>query len=185
MQGSLGYRPGPAVHQVYELPENELPFWDHITCGVELRVGRDFNHWAYGPSCEGYSCPLCNQEFEPDNEDLADVLSEAIGQWIEQSGPALVPCPSCKGHVPVTEWRCQPPLGFGNLSVVFWNWPPLDSCRMANRHPRSDPPSHAPPPHFKPTATSNYGQEPFSSARGYPAGVAPLTRMTPIPSLWR
>ena len=89
---------------------------------------RDFNHWAYGPSCEGYSCPLCNQEFEPDNEDLADVLSEAIGQWIEQSGPALVPCPSCKGHVPVTEWRCQPPLGFGNLSVVFWNWPPLDSA---------------------------------------------------------
>ena len=56
------------------------------------------------------------------------MLSEAIGQWIEQSGPALVPCPSCKGHVPVTEWRCQPPLGFGNLSVVFWNWPPLDSC---------------------------------------------------------
>jgi hypothetical protein len=126
-QGSLGYRPGPAVHEVYELPENELPFWDHITCGVELRVGRDFNHWAYGPSCEGYSCPRCNQEFEPDNEDLADVLSEAIGQWIEQSGPALVPCPSCNGLVPVTDWRCQPPLGFGNLSVVFWNWPPLDS----------------------------------------------------------
>ena len=27
----------------------------------------------------------------------------------------------------VTEWRFKPPLGFGNLSFRFWNWPPLDS----------------------------------------------------------
>jgi hypothetical protein len=143
--GSLGYRPGPAVHEVYELTENELPFWDQITCGVELRVGRDFNHWAYGTSCEGYSCPLCSQGFKPDDEDLAEVLSEAIGQWVEQTGPALVLCPSCKRQMPVSEWRCTPPLGFGNLSVVFWNWPPLDSrswridifelIRQATLHP--------------------------------------------------
>jgi hypothetical protein len=143
--GSLGYRPGPAVHQLYELAENELPFWDQITCGVELRVGRDFNHWAYGTSCEGYSCPLCSHEFEPEDEDLAEVLSEAIGEWVDQSGPALVPCPSCTKQVPVSQWRCTPPLGFGNLSVVFWNWPPLDSpfwridilelIRQATLHP--------------------------------------------------
>jgi hypothetical protein len=125
--GGLGYRPGPAVHKIYELTESELPFWDQITCGVELRVGRDFNHWAYGTSCEGYSCPLCSQKFEPEDEDLAEVLAEAIGEWIEQSGPALVLCPSCTREVPVADWRCTPPLGFGNLSVVFWNWPPLDS----------------------------------------------------------
>lgn len=125
--GSLGYRPGPAVHEIYDLAPSELPFWDQITCGVELRVGRDFNHWAYGTSCEGYTCPLCRQQFDPDDENLAEVLSEAIGEWVEQSGPALVVCPSCKEQVRVPDWRCEPPLGFGNLSIVFWNWPPLDS----------------------------------------------------------
>ncbi len=125
--GSLGFRPGPAVHSTYEPLENEFPFWDQVTCGVEVRVGRDFNHWAYGTSCEGYACPRCSQEFEPENEALAETLAEAIGQWVEQTGPALVVCPACNQQVPVTEWRSSPALGFGNLSVVFWNWPPLDS----------------------------------------------------------
>ncbi|MGO9466833.1 MAG: hypothetical protein ACLQIB_24540 [Isosphaeraceae bacterium] len=125
--GGEGYRPGPAVSEHYELGNEELPFWELLTCGVEARVARHFNEWAYGPSCAGFRCPCCNAEFEPDNEDLQQTLSAAIDEWVEQSGPAAVTCPRCAKEVPVTEWRCEPPLGFGNLSFRFWNWPPLDS----------------------------------------------------------
>lgn len=125
--GGEGYRPGPAVSELFKLENEHFPFWELLTCGVEAKVGREFNYWAYGPSCEGYSCPRCEAEFGPDEEDLQETLSGAIGEWADQSGPALVTCPRCGGDMPITEWRCDPPLGFGNLSFTFWNWPPLNS----------------------------------------------------------
>ena len=36
-------------------------------------------------------------------------------------------CARAAARRSITEWECQPPLGFGNLSIRFWNWPPLDS----------------------------------------------------------
>ncbi len=125
--GGEGYRPGSAVSRLYTLGNQEYPFWDLLTCGVETNVARQFNYWAYGPSCEGYSCPCCEAEFEPHDEDLQETLAAAIDEWFEQSGPAVVTCPRCAKDVPITEWRCEPPLGFGNLSFSFWNWPRLDS----------------------------------------------------------
>ncbi len=122
-----GYQPGPALSKAYIPEAHEPPFWRLTTCGVEPRVGRDFNQWALGPSCEGFTCPTCEARFEPDDEDLDPAVAEAIGQWMDESGPAIVPCPRCNKEMPITQWRCEPPLGFGNLSFVFWNWPPLCS----------------------------------------------------------
>jgi hypothetical protein len=122
-----GYRPGPGISQAYKLGEDEAPFWELHTSGVESRVGRSFNQWALGPSCEGFVCPACEATFGPDDDELGSVLADAIEQWVEESGPALAACPRCHAEVPVTQWRCDPPLGFGNLSFVFWNWPPLNS----------------------------------------------------------
>ena len=125
--GGEGYRPGPAIPEVYKLRRSEIPFWELKTCGIELQVGRTFNYWAYGPSCEGLSCPLCKAEYAPGDEQLSDLFSDAVGQWVQESGPALVRCAFCAGEVPLTEWLWRPPLGFGNLSFTFWNWPSLSS----------------------------------------------------------
>jgi hypothetical protein len=122
-----GYRPGPAVPDAFKRQRRECRFWELVTCGVEARVGRGFNAWALGPVCEGLGCPSCGSEFEPFGDALGDAIEKAIGEWIQQSGRALVPCPQCRTSRPITEWGCKPPLGFGNLAFCFWNWPPLDS----------------------------------------------------------
>jgi hypothetical protein len=125
--GGEGYRPGPAILMAYEPRETGFPFWELRTCGIEPQVGRHFNYWAYGPSCEGFSCPLCRADYVPGDERKSDLFSDAVGQWAQESGPALVRCAVCAGEVPLSEWLWRPPLGFGNLSFTFWNWPSLRS----------------------------------------------------------
>jgi hypothetical protein len=125
--GGEGYRPGPAIRKVYKLKESEIPFWELNTCGIEPQVGRQFNYWAYGPSCEGFSCPLCEAEYAPGDERVSDRLSDAVSQWAQESGPSVVRCAVCDREVPLTEWLWRPPLGFGNLSIRFWNWPSFRS----------------------------------------------------------
>jgi hypothetical protein len=125
--GGTGYRPGPAVPNSYTLKTRELRFWELVMCGVEVQIGRGFNEWALGPTCEGFVCPSCGAEFEPFGDALGDAVGKAIGEWMDQSGRALVRYTQCRKSRSITEWQCKPPLGFGNLSFRFWNWPPMDS----------------------------------------------------------
>jgi len=129
--GGKGFRPGPAIAELYKLGtfgkgRREHPFWEWMICGVEPRVGRGFNEWALGPVCEGFTCPACGTQTGPFTSEFSDALGKAINQWIH-SGTALLRCPECKERPSFTQWHCKPPLGFGNLSFRFWNWPPLDS----------------------------------------------------------
>jgi hypothetical protein len=124
---SVGYLPGPALSEVYQPGKDEFRFWESRFSGVQARVGREFNYWALGPCCDGTACPKCKTEFEPDDDRLGVQLFEASGQWVKQSGPMLVSCPECGKDVLVTEWECRPPLGFGNLSFTFSEWPQLDA----------------------------------------------------------
>jgi len=125
--GGTGYQPGPAVADLYKLQKRECRFWELVTCGVEPYVGRAFNEWALGPSCEGFICPACGAGIEPFRGTFIDTIGDVIGEWMDQSGPAVLPCPECGEKRPITEWQCKPPFGFGNVSFRFWNWPPLDS----------------------------------------------------------
>jgi hypothetical protein len=125
--GGTGYRPGHAVAELYKRRKREGRFWELVTCGVEPHVGRGFNEWALGPSCEGFVCPACGAGIEPFDDAFADAIGKAVGEWMDESGPALVPCPECRNKRSIAEWQCNPPFGFGNVSIRFWNWPPLDS----------------------------------------------------------
>lgn len=125
--GGTGYRPGPAVSDFYKPRERECRFWEMGVCGVEPNVGRAFNAWALGPSCEGFTCPTCAADVEPFDDAFGDEIGNAVVEWLHDSGQALVPCPACREKSPITQWRCKPPFGFGNVSFRFWNWPPLDS----------------------------------------------------------
>ncbi len=124
--GGRGYHPGPAIPQFYDRDEREGAFWELRTCGVEPQVRRSYNFWALGPACEGLTCPACRTTVKPLNDEFGDAVGEALGEWDNESGPALLTCPQCSQSQTITEWQCHPPLGFGNLSFRFWNWPPLD-----------------------------------------------------------
>jgi hypothetical protein len=77
--------------------------------------------------CEGFVCSSCNAEIEPFGDEFGDSVGKAINEWLDLCGPALLRCPLCGNERSIAEWECKPPLGFGNLSFCFWNWPPLDS----------------------------------------------------------
>ncbi len=124
--GGKGFRPGPAISDLYAARKADGHFWKLVTCGVEPEVGRGLNEWALGPVCEGLACPSCTSEIQPFDDDFDEAINGAIQQWLDESGPALVPCPHCSEEIVVTKWHCKPPLAFGNLSFRFWNWPPFD-----------------------------------------------------------
>src|SRR5262249_33708532 len=121
--GGVGYRPGQAVAELYKRRKRQIRFWELATCGVEPHAGKGFNEWAVGPSVEGFDCPACGAGIEPFDDAFGDAIGKAVGEWMDQSGPALVSCPECRQKCSITEWRCKPPFGFGNLSFRFWNWP--------------------------------------------------------------
>lgn len=122
-----GYRPGSAVTELYMLEQREGRFWNLVTCGVAARVGRGFNEFALGAVCQGLTCSACRAEFDPYGDGFMDSFGNAIREWYDQSGPALLACPRCAAKRSIDQWQCKPPLGFGNLAFTFWNWPPLDS----------------------------------------------------------
>ena len=125
--GGTGYRPGPALAESYTPKEHEFSFWELVKCGVEPQVRRGLNEWALGPVCEGFICPSCGVDMEPSGSTFWNSVWKAIGEWKRQSGSALLRCLQCGRDRSITEWQCRPPLGFGNLSFRFWNWPRFDS----------------------------------------------------------
>jgi hypothetical protein len=143
--GGMGYFIGPKIKRAYKLSQGEGAFWKLTTSGVEPVVQRGFNEWALGPVCEGLICPSCRAKFMPFDEKLGDTFGDpfakSIGNWmkgIDAASACL--CPRCSATIPLTEWGCDPPLGFGNLAFRFWNWPPLrssgwriDICELVQR----------------------------------------------------
>jgi len=125
--GGTGYLPGESIANFYEREKRESAFWELHTCGVEPTVGWHFNVWALGEAFDSFVCPVCQAEIGPQVEEFHDALGEKITECLEKTGNALVACPHCQTKSQLTKWGCRPPLGFGNLSFSFWNWPPFDS----------------------------------------------------------
>lgn len=123
--GGQGYRPGPAIQDLYLPIESEMPFWKRSTCGVEPEIGRHFNVYALGPEFDGLTCPACRAVVRY-SDSFGDGVANAIDEWSNQSGGCLLQCPECAVGRSICDWACKPPLGFGNLSFTFWNWPPFD-----------------------------------------------------------
>lgn len=126
--GLDGYKPGPALAHLYRAREGSRGFpYELINNGVEPHVGRDFNPYAFGPFCQGFDCPNCHQHFPETDRDFCRAVSDALGQWFDRSNSFDLACTRCSKKTAITEWQCTPPLGFGNLSFRFWNWPRLDA----------------------------------------------------------
>ena len=125
--GGKGYRPGPDVPRLYKLGQQECGFWDLHKCGVEPKIGREFNFMAIGPVCTGLTCPKCQTSALPLSDAFAESLGKAMLRWMDNLPSYLLRCPQCKKQTAITKWECIPPFGFGHMAFTFWNWPPFDS----------------------------------------------------------
>jgi hypothetical protein len=127
--GGTGHPPGPKFHNAVIPPYASRlgPDGERIrddgtllklrTNGLEVSVGRTVFHaggYGIGPICCG-----CGTRFETLDELSWD---DAVEQWYHGRGDGLLACPRCGHTEPVTEWNHDPPFGFGNLGLTFWNW---------------------------------------------------------------
>jgi hypothetical protein len=94
--GGTGYRPGSAIPSLYNRREGEGRFWELRTCGVQPRVGRDFNVWALGPGQEGFTCPLCGVVFQLSGEEFEKPVGMAIIDMDESARTRLAPMPTVR-----------------------------------------------------------------------------------------
>jgi hypothetical protein len=125
--GGEGYRPGPRALDLYKPKEGQwhpLNYKDH---GVEPIVRRNFNYWAIGPVCKGFECPHCRAKIPESDGEFVSAVCEAVVPWLKGSDLGSVACPRCATKTAITNWHCKPPLGIGNLSFSFWNWPNFDA----------------------------------------------------------
>jgi hypothetical protein len=111
-----GYPPGPNVEEVIGPGDHSL-FLKLWTNGLGLVTGRTVFYSGQGETT--VLCPKCRVS-HGDHAQWGDV----IGEWYAGKA-ALLRCPHCKTSTAITEWVFDPPWGFGNLGLVFWNWPPL------------------------------------------------------------
>jgi hypothetical protein len=99
----------------------------HRTNGVEPTVTRYFNPYSIGPSFVHLTCPNCQTRFEDIDRAMLDQIGHGFSSWMERGEVTDVVCPRCSKAVAINGWECRPPIGMGNLALIFWNWPRLDS----------------------------------------------------------
>ncbi len=113
----LGRRPAEAWQSA--IVEIDEYFLELDVNGVEAVCGRrvfDAGDFAVRPYC-----PRCNKPGAADAR-----WRTAVEAWRAGDDAATLSCPHCGAHAPLVDWRHDPPIGFGNLGVVFWNWPSLN-----------------------------------------------------------
>ncbi len=117
-----GYGPGERYAEWVD-PEDEIPedkrsdLRQLRTNGLDLSAVRNVSvsvGWD-----EVGKCPRGHTRQLPD--DWGDV----IGLWYDGSDDAGFTCEVCGADYPVREWRLEPWLAAGSLSLTFWNWPSL------------------------------------------------------------
>lgn len=68
-------------------------------------------------------CPACESPMGT-ADDLPPSFMRAVEEW--QSGQeGVLACPACGTATPITKWRTEPYWAFGNVTITFWNWPPI------------------------------------------------------------
>jgi hypothetical protein len=123
-----GYPPGPRFPYALDKLRDPLGIFAKgtrtlSTNGLEIVIGRTVFDSGQGGQI---LCPSCGEESAS-----WEGWQDAIAQWSDSSGPALLRCALCGRAAPVTEWNYDPPWAFGNLGFTFWNWPSLEAGFVA------------------------------------------------------
>ncbi len=59
-----------------------------------------------------------------DTENIPPVFMQAVDDW-HRGGDGMLDCPACNFSAPITKWRTEPSWAFGDVTITFWNWPPI------------------------------------------------------------
>jgi hypothetical protein len=117
------YAPGPKLVSWVADADQARQTRSLETNGLELTTGK-----TVFPSIDNEpeaTCPKGHTHVP--REDLLDLAA----QWQDETGPALMECPTCHGSFSVTEWDFGHAFAFGYLGFWFWNWPfPLSDKLM-------------------------------------------------------
>jgi hypothetical protein len=118
----VGRRPGELWQSaIVEIDES---FLDRACNGVESLTGRQLFD-AGGYQSRPY-CPECNTPVGSGRPNTLTQWTAALDAWASGDDSAGLRCPRCGATSAIIEWRHDPPIGFGNLGLVFWNWPSLN-----------------------------------------------------------
>lgn len=99
---------------VEALAPDVIALWDEVSVetGRGVTASRDDCTWA---------CNVCQRR-----TGLGASFMEAVQQWFDGDEQARVEC-ECGASTSLVASEVEPPWGFGNLSVTFRNWPPLQA----------------------------------------------------------
>jgi hypothetical protein len=119
-----GHRPGPQVGSWYTRAKREGDFTTLMTNGVAIETG-PFTNLAAAPfETDLLTCPRCNGAVDEEQ------LMECVGQWMSGEADAALTCEACGKSTHLRFLRSsdkgEPPVVCGNLTLTFYNWPPLD-----------------------------------------------------------
>lgn len=110
---------GPGSHWQAAIVECDETFLEHEVNGVVGRIRRSI---VDPGSFEAEAiCPECLQARPFD-----EAWEARASDWVQHADQTDLECPHCGEITPVEDWAYDPPLGFGNLSVTFWNWPSIN-----------------------------------------------------------
>ncbi len=114
----MAYPPGPNATSVLEDPAGDRLYPGNT---VSITLGRTVFHTYQS----GFAliCEKCGTHHEN-----GDHWGDAVSEWYEDKGPGILVCESCGHALPITQWRFDPPWGFGFLGFTFWEWPTLDQA---------------------------------------------------------
>jgi hypothetical protein len=122
--GAKGHRPGPEVRSWYVRGKGEGDFTTLKTNGVVIEAG-PFTNLAAGPfEMDLLICPKCEAPVDEER------VMEFVGRWMSGETAAALGCEACGGSTHLRSLRSadgrESPVVCGNLTLTFYNWPPLD-----------------------------------------------------------
>ena len=114
--GRMARPPGP--HWQQAIVEYEESFLQEGINGVECELGRQV--FTPGDYDVVMRCPKCGAYHK------ADDAWQSAARRYEAGQKASLRCGECGDETPVERWLYDPPIGFGNIGLVFWNWPSIN-----------------------------------------------------------
>lgn len=115
--GDAGFGPGP--HWEAAIVECDEAFLNLEVNAVVGDVGRTIVD--PGGFETSILCPECLQPRPCDAS-----WRRAATNWIRAAGPTQLECHHCGVRTSVDDWAYDPPVGFGNFVITFWNWPSIN-----------------------------------------------------------
>nr|WP_203686664.1 hypothetical protein [Streptomyces sp. SID14515] len=137
-----GHPPGPRIREVVDSSGWSEPWQAGGLDVVVTRTVFDAGQWADPSSAQ---CPRCERDIEFHDEAWEEIpgawdpFSEAIADWEEGGGEALVRCAHCDVSSPLVDWDgMEHCFAFGGLGFTFWGWPDLTPAFLAEFDRRLD-----------------------------------------------